>query len=83
MKKKININLSNEVLDIYNGKKHSFDPEFIIPLKQELFRQAIKDDKNIIPCLGDHFNVFDDELVFWYNSTKTKTTKMNKIKIGN
>ncbi len=78
----ITLNLSHEVPDILNAKRHSFDPELIIPLKQELFRQAIENDETIEPCNGDHFSVDNDELVFWYNSRKDKSTKMTKIKIG-
>jgi len=81
MENKININLSNEVSDIYNAKKHSFDPELIVPLKRELFRRAVEKNEAITPCCGDHFSVDKDELVFWYNS-ENESTKMEKIKIG-
>ena len=78
------LNLSHEVSDIFNGKTYSFDPSFIIPLKQELFRQAMENDGKINPCIGEHFNIDKDknELIFWYN-VQNKSTKMAKIKIDN
>jgi len=83
--KNITLNLSHEVSDIENGKKRTFDPEIIVPLKQELLRQAIVNDNSIEPCSDDHFSINNNnnELIFWYNSHKDNSTKMIKIKIGN
>jgi len=77
------LDLSNEVSDVMNGKKHLFAAEFIIPLKKKLFRQAIEKDEHILPCGHNHFhvNMIDNELLFWYNSLKDQTTKITKIRI--
>jgi len=72
--------MSHEVLDM-NGKLHSFNSEYIIPLKQKLFEKAVALDKTIEPCGKQHFNVKENELILWYNNTKNHSTKMAIIKL--
>lgn len=80
--KKIDIDMSHQVADVCSGKMHLFEPDKIIPLKQQLIQDAIERDVTIMPCGKDHFNINNNELVFWYNNLKDQSTKMATIKLG-